>query len=183
MAKQQQQPKMNASQRIQALEQMMAGQSQNMQYLAQEINTLRQSITSLARRINATIKAGEEGGVSNDTVNKLLVDENVQELKGKVDFLLEQKVLEKTKKKTIHDRSFVVGRELDEESNVVNPRMQFAVASLNEEAQGKVNNKKLGDLIKDFSGDGLSLEITELYDIAEEKEQKKEFKEEVESKE
>jgi len=175
MSKQQ---KLTASQRIEGLENALAGANQNMQFLAQEMDRIRQTITALARRVNATIKAGETDGVSNDVVNKILVEENVEELKGKIDFLLEQKVLEKTKKKKIHERSFVVGRELDEESNVVNPRMQFALASLNEEAKTKVTGKKIGELVEDFSGDGLTLEITELYDIAEEKEQKKEFTEE-----
>jgi len=181
MAKEQ---KLTAAQRIEGLEGMIQSQSQNMEFLAQEINSLRQTMTALARRINATIKAGEAGGVSNEVVNKLLVDENVEELKGKVNFLIEQKVLEETKDQTIGERSFVVGRELDEEKNVVNPRMQFALASLTEEAKKAVTGKKLGDIIENFSGDGLVLEITEVYKIAEEKEQKKEFKtEEVETKE
>jgi hypothetical protein len=178
-----QQKKLTATQRIEGLEAALSGANQNVQFLAQEIDKMRQMITSLARRVNATIKAGENGSVSNEAVQNLLVEENVQELKGKVDFLLDQEVLKPTSKKKLHDRSFVVGRELDEEKNVINPRMQFAIASLNKEVKEKLKDKKVGDFVENFSGDGLSLEITELYDIAEEKKQSKKFEEEAEVKE
>lgn len=175
--------KLNAAQKIEALERLVAqqqgvseAQSQNIQFLTREIDGLRQTIAALARRLNASIKAGDY----NDAVQQILVEENVAELKGKVDFLKEQGVILETTKEAVHERSFLVGRELDEDKNVVNPRMQFAIASLTEEAKQKVLGQKLGGLVKDFSGDGLVLEITEVYDIAEEKEQKKDFEEEKE---
>ena len=176
--------KLTAAQRVEALEKAIVdlgetsdAQTQNIEFLAKQMDGLKQTIGALARRLNATIKSGEAGGVSNETVTKLLVEENVQELKDKVEYLKEQGVLEDTKDTTIGDRSFIIGRELDEDSNVINPRMQFALASLTAEAKEKVSGKKSGDVIKDFSGDGLVLEITEVYAIAAEKEQKKDFEE------
>lgn len=183
-----QEKKLTAAQRIEGLENALSesreisdAQTQNIEFLAKQMDGLRQTISALARRLNATIKSGEAGGVSNEMVTKLLVDENVQNLKDKVEYLKEQGVLAETEDTTIGDRSFVVGRELDEDSNVVNPRMQFALASLTPEAKEKINGKKSGDIIKDFSGDGLVLEITEVYAIPKEEEQKKDFEDQKEA--
>lgn len=172
--------KMNATQRLEALEALVSqqhgvieAQSNNIKFLAQEIDGLKQTIQALARRLNASIQAGD----NNDQVQQILVDENVRELEGKVTFLMEQGVLEDAKSEDVHERSFVVARELDEDRNEVNPRMQFAIASLTPEAKEKIEGKKLGDIVQDFSGDGLVLEITKLYDIAEPKEQSKQLEE------
>jgi len=176
--------KLTAAQRIEGLENALASlgeikdaQTENINILAGQIDGLRQTIAALARRLNATIKSGDSGNVNSDVINRILVEDNVQELKDKIDYLKEQGILEETEVKEIGDRSFIIGRELDEESNEVNPRMQFALASLTPEAKEKVKGKKAGDVVKDFSGDGLTLEITEVYAIAEEKNQQKDFKE------
>ena len=166
------QKKLTAAQRIEALEQQFMGAIQNNQILAGEIDNLRQTMSALARRLNATIKSGEVGAISNDAVNSMLVEENTAELKGKVDFLKEQGVLEDAKAKEIHEKSFVIGRELDEESNVINPRIQFALVSVIPEVKEMLMGKKVGDVVKNEQGDGLLLEVVEILDIAEQVEKK-----------
>lgn len=158
--------KQTAAQRIEALEQQFLASIQNNQILAGELDNLRQTMAALARRLNATIKSGEQGEISNDLVNQLLVEENTAELKGKIDYLLEQGVLEEAKEEAIHQKSFVIGRELDEEKNVINPRIQFALVSIAPEIQESLMGKKVGDVIVNEQ-DGLSLEVVELLDIAE----------------
>lgn len=157
--------KQTAAQRIEALETQLLGAGQNFQVLAGEIDNLRQTMTALARRLNASITVGEKGEISNDAVNQLLVEENTSELKGKVDYLMEQKVLEEAKESDIHERSFVVGRELDEEKNVINPRIQFAIASIAPEIKALLIGKKVGDVVQN-SDDGINLEVVEIFDIA-----------------
>ena len=125
-----QEKKLTASQRIEKIEKNAKMYDQNFQTLAQEIDTLRQTMSALARRLNATVKAGENGSISDDAVNSLLVEENTSELKGKVDFLIKQGVLSTPKLEEIHDKSFIIGSELDEESEVINPRIQFALPSI-----------------------------------------------------
>lgn len=169
---------LTASQRIEALEASFTAQAQNIQAVAQEIDALRQTMTAIARRLNATIQAGEQGSVNNEAVKNLLVEENIRELEDKVKFLVENKVLEEDTKEEVHKRSFLIGRELDEDKKVINPRMQFAVSSLTDEAQKKVLGKKVGDLISDFSGDGIDLEISKVFAIAEQKNQNKNYEEE-----
>jgi len=158
--------KLTAAQRIEALENQLLGAGQNFQVLAGEIDNLRQTVAALARRLNASIKAGEQGEISNDAVNQLLVEENTAELKGKVDFLLQQGVLEEAKEEAIHERSFVVGRELDEDKNVINPRIQFAIASINPDVKDLLLGKKVGEVVQN-KDDGINLEVIEILDIAE----------------
>jgi hypothetical protein len=157
--------KLTAAQRITQLEETNLADNQNMQILAGEIDNLRQTMAALARRLNASITAGESGEISNDAVNKLLIEENTAELKGKVDFLIEQGVLEESKAADIHERSFVVGRELDEDKNVINPRIQFAVASIAPEVKELLLGKKVGDVVQN-KDDGINLEVVEILDIA-----------------
>jgi len=157
--------KLTATQRIEGLESTLSGVMQNTQLLADEINNLRQTLGALGRRLNATIKSGESGQVSNDSVNQIITQENIAELKGKVEFLLEQGVLEAFDGE-IGEKTFVIGRELDEEKNVINPRIQFAVASIVPEMKNMLVGKKVGDIVKNDQGDGLLLEVTEIFNIA-----------------
>jgi hypothetical protein len=157
--------KLTASQRITALEEAVGITRTNDEMIAQEINSLRQSFIALSRRLNAIIKSGETGNISNDSVNSIITEENVVELEGKVKLLLEKNAIVKSETGEIKASSFVVGRELDKDSNVINPRIQFAVQSITPEAQESVLGKTLGDVIENNLGDGLSLEVTEVYDI------------------
>lgn len=158
--------KMTAAQRIEKLEGTVFGMYQNFDILAQDIDQLRQTIAGLAKRLNATIEAGEKGPINNEQVNSIIIQQNVEELKTKVNFLIEQGVLKKSEENVIGENSFVVGRELDEEKNVLNPRLQFAYATLNEKGKELVKGKTLGDMVKNENNDG-HLEIVEIYDVIE----------------
>jgi hypothetical protein len=158
--------KLTASQRIEALEGQYMASIQNNQILAGEIDNLRQTLTAVARRLNATISAGEKGDLSNDSVNDFLMEENTKELVDKVIYLVEQGVLEKSDEE-IGEKSFIVARELDAESNVVNPRIQFALASVLDEVKAHILGKKAGDVIDSQEEGGLLLEITEVFNIVE----------------
>lgn len=167
--------KLTAAQRLTALEQQFLAGVQNNQILAGEIDNLRQTMAALARRLNATITSGENGEISNSEVNNLLVEENTAELKGKIDYLVEQGVLQSAKEELIHDKSFVIGRELDEDRNIINPRIQFAIASILPEVKELLIGKKVGDVVKNEKGDGLLLEVIEILDIADKVEKKLEI--------
>jgi len=155
-----------ASQKIKALEDKLMSHEKNFLILADEIDGLKTVISGLTKRLNATISAGEaEEGISNKSVNDLIVQDNVKELKGKIDFLLEQGVLEKPEEgiKTAQD-TFVVGREVDEEGNTVNPRVQFAIGSLDPELQKQLIGFSVGDKILLREGDP-QLEVSEIYKV------------------
>ena len=156
--------KLNASQKLENLEQVAIGMEQKMQILAQEIDKLGTIVQGLAKRINAAISAGENGNLSNDGVNSIIIDQNVAELKEKIDFLVKQGVIVVTDE-VIKENSFVVGREVDGKGSVVNPRLQFAVQTLQDDAQRAMFlGKKTGDLVQS-EDKTISIEIGEVYDI------------------
>ena len=167
--------KLTALERLSSLENMILSQHQKIEILADEIDKLRGTVGALAKRLNATIKAGEDGSLSNDSVNKLIINENLKELEGKVKFLVEQNVLEKDDSAVVSNKTFVVGREVDKEGTVINPRVQFAVGSLDANFQTQVIGFKVGDVIP-YQESDVSLEVVEIYKIKE-IEVKKQFEE------
>ena len=157
-------PPQTASQKLEALENAYVQQNNQINILADEIDRLRQTVVALNKRLNASIQAAEGGGVSNESVNKIIMSENVKELESKITFLTEQGVLLRNDEAEITDNTFVVGRELDQEGNVTNPRVQFAVKTVEKEVKDKLYTKKAGDVIA-YSENEDSLEITEVYEI------------------
>lgn len=156
--------KRNAAQTIEALENMLLGQNQQIEVLAEEIDKLRQMLIALNKRVNASIQAAEEGGLNGESVNKIIMNENIKELESKVQFLVDQGVLKKNDGAEITDKTFVVGRELDAKGAVVNPRVQFAVGSIDNVVKEKLLLKKTGDVVS-YNENEPSLEITEVYEI------------------
>ena len=156
--------KRNAAQMLEALENAFMQQNRQIQMLADEIDNTRNLITALTKRLNASIKAAEEGELTNDSVQKIILQENVKELASKVQFLVDRGVLTKADDAEVSDQTFVVGRGLDENGTVVDPRIQFHVGSLEKDLQSKLVTKKLGDIVK-YDDNEPKLEITEIYKV------------------
>lgn len=172
--------KLTASQRIDNLENMVVVQERKFEILADEIDQLRKIIQSLGKRLSASIKAAEEGELNNDSVNKIIIQQAEKELENKLAQLVTAGVLEKVEDNTeaIGQKHFVVGRELNEDGTVINPRAQFAIASVDESLQAKVLGRKLGEIAPLQQGElKTNFEITELYRLVEVDQQKK-FKQE-----
>lgn len=161
-------PPMTAAQKLEALENSFMVQSQQIDILAEEIDNLRKTIVNLNKRLNASIKAAEEGGLTGESVNKIILNEGMRELEERVSFLISQGVLVRNDAAEISDTNFVVGRELDTEGNVTNPRVQFSVVSIDKEVKDQIHGKKAGDVIA-YSETEDSMEITEVYDIVDPK--------------
>lgn len=162
------QSKLNASQKLELLEMACKSQSQQIVAMSEEIERLGSIVTALAKRINAVVRSAEEGHqISSKQVNSLLVSDAAKELEDKVIFLVDQGILVSDNDSSIGELSFVVGREINSDGEEVNPRIQFAVKSLEKEGQEKVLNRKVGDLIE--GEDGISMEITQLFSIVEPK--------------
>src|SRR5690606_5845637 len=114
--------------------------------MAEEMDKIQQSQIALAKRLEATLKvAGEEGGLSEDRVNEFVVSQQVKEYKDKVDLLVSQGVMTATEE--VGDNSFVVGKEITKEGEVVSPRTQASIKSLPEEVVKALLGKKVGDLV------------------------------------
>lgn len=160
--------KMNATQRIEFLENTISNLTEKLdnqfQIIADEVNRLNELNVALAKRLNAIIKAGDEGDINNKSVKGIIIDEAAKELKSKVDMLVEQGILTLNNEREIDENTFVVGREINLEGEEINPRTQFLVGSLQEEAKKIVLGKKAGDSIKDEKLQQ-TLIITETYDV------------------
>lgn len=160
--------KLNASQKLEALESKITDMESKLdraiQLLLERVNSLADTDVALAKRINAIVKAGDEGGVTTDSVKTAVVNQAATELKARVQMLIDNGLLTLDNESPITSESFVVGRELSSEGEEINPRIQFAVKSLQQEVQDTLIGKKAGESISDEKSQ-TSMEITEVYTI------------------
>ena len=160
--------KLNASQKLEALETKITDLESKLdraiQLLLERVNSLADTDVALAKRINAIVKAGDEGGVTTDSVKTAVVNQAATELKARVQMLIDNGLLTLDNESPITTESFVVGRELSSEGEEINPRIQFAVKSLQQEVQDSLIGKKAGESISDEKSQ-TSMEITEVYTI------------------
>ncbi len=174
--------KLNAAQKIEALEnkvinlqaqinELVAILEEKVNILADEIDKTRQIGVALNKRLNASIKAAEDGGLNTDSVNKIILDENQKELAGRIKYLLDMGALVGDNEGEVSDKSFLVGRTVDAQGNVVNPRVQFAVGTVDPELKKALIGKKLGEVVG-YSEEEDPFEITEIYQIADPKTKK-----------
>lgn len=157
-------PPMTAAQKLEALENSFMVQNQQIEILAEEIDSLRKILVNVNKRLSASIQAAEEGGLNNASVSKIIMNEGIRELEERVSFLVQQGVLVRNDVAEVSDKNFVVGREIDTEGNVTNPRVQFSVQSVDPELRTQLQGKKNGSVVA-YSETEDSMEITEIYDI------------------
>ena len=158
--------KLNASQKIAALENQVLNLEKLLNtkcgILADEIDRLGEIVQKLTQRINAAIQAGEEGDLSMNKVDSMMIDANTKELVDKVNFLIASGVLHKCDG-PIDGMSFIVAKEL-KDGKVINSRLQFAMPSISEELQKPFIGKKIGDQVT-FEDSDIVTEIIECYQI------------------
>lgn len=154
------QPQRTASQRIDDLERGLMALYQTADNMARDLMTIKEAIKLLGNKLDSVVKAS---GISDDTISKLMIENNVSELKDKVDELVRNGVLVATDE--VKANSFVVGRELGEDGAVQNPRMQFVVSALQPNVGGKFPGAKVGQVL-DLEEGKWKFEVLEAYDIA-----------------
>lgn len=164
--------KPTATQRIQQLEQQIGTLNQHISFLANQAEQLKKgfenSVTVLSKKMDAVVQAGSKGQISKESVEDIMKDERVKELKNLIDSMVEQGVLELKDKDQLSDnKTFLVGQQVDDSGNVVNPRLQFYIDSIqSEEVKDKLIGRSVGDILE-LEKDQPKLEITELYSIKE----------------
>src|SRR5690242_16307611 len=114
--------KKTAAQRIEALENAFMSLYHTADNMARDLLTAKEAIKLLGNKLDAVAKLAK---LSDDDIAKIMIENNIAELKGKIDNLVEKGVL--TAEEEVKENSFVVGREIDQDSTVVNPRLQFAL--------------------------------------------------------
>lgn len=157
------QPARTATQRIDDLERGLMSMFQSGDSMARDLMIAKDALKLLNNKLNAVTKAVNEGTLpTEDVIAKHMIDANIEELKEKVTNLVNQGILKATEE--TEDRAFVVGREIDENGKVVNPRLQFALGSLNEGVREKIKLAKIGEPLTLEEGK-LKFELLEAYSI------------------
>lgn len=154
--------KRSASERIQDLERATMSLYQTVDNMARDLMTVKDAIKLLGNKVDAIVKAAERGSVNDNSVADIMIENNVSELKSKVDDLITKGIL--TYEATVTPESYVVGREIDETGKVVNPRLQFAMSALDPEIREKIVGAMAGNVLELATGK-LKLEVLETYTI------------------
>jgi len=135
--------------------------------MGRDLMTFREAIKLMHNKIDSIVKAAGSGeGISDTVIDRLMIENNVAELKQKVTTMVEQGIL--VSEDQISDNAFVVGQEYDDAGTLVNPRLQFALKALSEDVQMKILGTKPGDLL-DLQEGKLKFKVLESYRIQEPK--------------
>lgn len=156
--------KKNASQRIEDLEVQIASLLTGSDNMAQDLMRMKEALKLLVNKVDAVVKAVNQGGhITDEVLDKFMLENQVQELKNKVDTLAKLGILSPSD--SVKESSLVVIRELDANGQVTAARNQFAFSTLVPMYKEKLLGAKVGDSIA-IGEAGDSIEILEIYDIA-----------------
>lgn len=153
----------NASQKIQDLENAMMQLYQTVDAMARDLGTVKEAIKLLGNKVDSIVKASSKGEViSDDVISRIMIENNCEELKQKVTVMQAQGIL--VAQEQVGTDSFVVGAELNDKDETVNPRLQFALYVLSPELQEKIKGSKVGDVLTLQEGK-LRFKVLESYQI------------------
>lgn len=158
------QPKQRtASERLTDLENALMSLYNGVNTLSNDVMIIKEAIKLLGNKADAMAKASIRGQqMTDDVISGLMVENNMEELKQKVTNFVSQGILKSSDKVT--EESFVVGRELDSEGNVANPRLQFLVSALSENVKNKLPGAQAGQVL-DLEEGKMKFEVLEVYSV------------------
>jgi len=165
MANEEKKDNRSASEKITDLENAVMALYQTVDNLARDTLTIKEAIKLLGNKADSIIKAATSGeAITDENITRRMVQNNVEDLAQKVKNMVAQGILVATDQTALD--SFVVGSELDENNNTINPRLQFAMYSLGQrqEVQGRLVGSKPGDVLTLEEGK-LKFKVDEVYQI------------------
>lgn len=166
-----------ATQRIEDLEQVVTTIYQGVTEIMNSLNSTGKRLSTLQedmvlvkdvlkllnKKSEAIIQAAKaETGITAASVTDLVVKMNVNDFKNQVAVYLQNNQI--VAAETVTDQSFLVCEEINSKGEVVNPRLQFRIDTLEESVKNAFLGKKAGDLIS-FGGDKLDAKILEVYSL------------------
>lgn len=153
----------SATERLNDLEQATMNLYQTVDNMARDLMTVKDAIKLLGNKVDSIVQAIQAGGpVNDDVIGALMVQNNVNELKTKVDGLIAQGVL--VAEAAITAESFVVGREISAAGKVTNPRIQFVMTALSPEIKEKLVGVAPGQTVEFQEGKD-KFEVVESFSI------------------
>jgi hypothetical protein len=151
--------KLNASQRLEVAETNIQELLMYINNMARDLTVSKQAIKLLGNKLDAVAKAS---GLSAEQISEIMIDNNVEELRQKVDEFLLQGIL--VPGALVTDQSFVVGHEIDKDDKVANKRLQFSVGAVKPELREKLIGASVGSTIT-FNEESLRYVVDEIYTI------------------
>lgn len=154
----------SATQKIGDLENAMIAAYQTLDNMARDLNTAKEAIKLLGNKIDSIVKATVAGeALSDDVISRIMVENNIEELKNKLKIMVAQGILAASEQ--VAEDSFLVGSDVNEAGEVVNPRLQFALYAIRPpELQQKFLGAKVGDVLNLQEGK-LKFKVSEIYQI------------------
>jgi hypothetical protein len=154
----------SASQKIGDLENAMMALYQTADNMARDLNTLKEAIKLLGNKIDSIVKATVAGEpLSDEVISRIMIENNIEELKNKLKIMVGQGIL--TPSEQVAEDSFLVGADINDAGEVVNPRLQFALYAIKPpELQQKFLGARVGDVLNLQEGK-LKFKVAEVYQI------------------
>lgn len=158
----------SASQKIADLENAVMSTYQTLDNVIKDLGTIKDAIKLLGNKVDSIVKASVNGEAISDAVlARIMIENNCEELANKVKVMIAQGVL--APQEQVGDNSFIVGAELNDAGETVNPRLQFGIFALRPELQEKLKGSKPGDVINLEEGK-LKFKVLETHAIQQPKE-------------
>ena len=160
--------KPNATHKLELLTMEVNKLAKQNEIIAEEIDRIANLVTALGKRLNAIIKAGDEGqSINSKIVHSILVNGEATMMAAKTKALVDAKILKASESGIVEENSFVILKELNEAGEVVNPRIQFNVQSeqILDEARQLLIGKKAGEIFNSL-GNTNKFEVLEVYEVS-----------------
>jgi len=155
--------KRTASERIEDCERAIMSGFQVTNNLARDVMVIKDALKLLNNKVTSIAQASVAGEkLTEEVLAKYMIENNVNDLRGKVENLVNQGVL--VPADTAGDNTFLVGSENEASGKVVHPRIQFTFGSLEKDLQEKLKGAKVGDIVT-FQDDKLRFVVKEIYNI------------------
>lgn len=142
--------KLNASQRLDKLEAAIPLIDGKFAGVFDYIQGLSNNLDILNKRIEAIVNlANNKGLIGASEINDLIINMNLQELEEKTLRMEQEGFIKEDVDGVVNEKSLVVGRELDQEGNVIISRLQFALESegVADFIRQSLIGKKVGDIV------------------------------------
>lgn len=151
----------SASQKITDLENAVMSLYQTLDNVIKDLGTVKEAIKLLGNKVDSIVKASTNGEAISDAVlSRIMIENNCEELANKVKVMLAQGVI--VAQEQVGDNSFIVGAELNDAGETINPRLQFGIFALRPELQEKLKGAKANDVISLEEGK-LKFKVLETY--------------------
>lgn len=161
--------KKTATERLEQLESMQGNiiqALQPLQVVVNQVETLKETVSLLNKKLNAIVEVlntNLNAGLTNELLDQIMIRNNVAELKGKVEKMVSDGLLQATE--SVGAESFIAVSESSASGQLVNPRMQFLLSSIpSEDIRKKLEGAKVGDIVI-VNERGDSVTILESYNV------------------